>query len=66
MSLAMTHASSPDYWVGALAMCIGEHVNGRIDDSQLRREYETFLRSPLVKDDPELGEILPPARKGKP
>jgi hypothetical protein len=63
MSLAMQHASSPDYWVGALGMVLGQHVTGRIDDNDLRREYEEFLASPLVKGDPELAAILPPSRR---
>lgn len=65
MSLAMTHASSPDYWVGALGMVLAQHLNGRISDEQMRQEYKEFWESPLVQNDLELRAELPPPTKGK-
>ena len=59
----MTTANDPNWWLGALAMSIGQHATGRTTDQQLKRDYEQFLRSPIVKDDPDLAAILPPSRR---
>lgn len=65
MSLAMTHASSPDYWVGALGMVLAHCAEGRMDQAQMRKEYKAFWESPLVQNDLELRAELPPPTTGK-
>ena len=61
MSLAMTHASSPDHWLGWLAASIGGYLNDQETIDDLDQDYRDFLRSPVATD--ELRRILPPPRK---
>lgn len=55
--------STADWWLGSLAMTVGAHLDGRVGVSELRREYERFLRSPIVTGDDELRAILPPSKR---
>ena len=55
--------STADWWLGSLAMSVGAHLEGRIGEAELRREYDRFLRSPIVTGDAELRAILPPSKR---